>query len=237
MDDLEPTKKVTISELMDEHFPDSVSSLGEYTVKGLDGAKPEQGHYGEMTTVIDRVYDYIMKREMTSIQELSDRLGIKKHQVEKMVEMLETSKLIQLRYSVVPNGRIEVLVLNKDHERLPREITHEEKVKRLKKTVLHDVERLENALSSMEHHLNLWSSDVEERTASGKEKREIVTQVNEESTKIEKTLEHVRVDMSSRISSIKKRLSDMRGKINEKPASGAPGSGAGLFGIKNPFNF
>ncbi len=236
--DLETARKVSLSELIDSDYP-STASVGEYTVA------PEIGHHGEMTTVIDRVYDYITKREMTTTKELSERLGIKQTQIEKMVEMLEASHLIKLKYSVVPNGNIDILVVNKEKER-PKEIPHEERIKGLKKVIIQDVDKLESAISSMEHHLQMWSTEAEDKISKGSVNQQAATQISQEAAKIEKTLEHVRTDMSTRIGMIRRRLSDMRCKVHGedcKPVEGkgpgekGSGIGRGLFNIKNPFNF
>ncbi|MFH0817273.1 MAG: hypothetical protein V1909_01430 [Candidatus Micrarchaeota archaeon] len=230
------SKRVSLSDIIDSDYSHP-ATLTEYAYK--IGA----GHYGEMTTVIDRVYDYISKHEMTSVNELSERLSLRPAQVERMIEMLETSQLIRLKYSVVPNGKVEVLIVNKEREK-PNEIAHEERIKGLKKVVLRDVETLENAISSMEHHLNLWSSEAEEKMTNGGVSEQAATQISQEAVKIEKTLEHVRTDVSNRVGSIKKRLTEMRCKAkkeNCKPETEKAGGrsiiGSGLFKIKNPFNF
>ena len=236
--DLETARKVSLSELIDSDYT-STASIGEYTIA------PEIGHHGEMTTVIDRVYDYIIKRETTTTKELSERLGIKQAQIERMVEMLEASHLIKLKYSVVPNGNIDILVVNKERER-PREIPHDERIKGLKKVIIQDVDKLESAISSMEHHLQMWSSEAEEKLTKGSVNEQTANNISQEAAKIEKTLEHVRTDMRTRIASIRRRLSDMRCKVHgedckpvESKAPGEKSSGIsrGLFNIKNPFNF
>ncbi|MFH1471196.1 MAG: hypothetical protein ABIF01_05590, partial [Candidatus Micrarchaeota archaeon] len=211
------------------------ASVMEYTIS------PGEKHYGEMTTVIDRVYDYINKKEITSTKELSERLGIKQKQVERMVEMLETSQLIKLRYSVVPtNGNIEILAASRSYDP-KKEITHEERIKKLKKVIVRDVEKLEGAVASMEHHLNMWSSEAEEKMTKGTFDEQSAKQVVNEASRMERTLDHVRTETTARLATISKRVAEMRGRVNKgenKPKPDKPsGVGGGLFRIKNPFNF
>ncbi len=246
MDYLDSSKRINLADMIDTggSYPKSVPTLPEYTIKISDEIETggfKRG-YGEMTTVIDRVYDYISKKQVTSVTELSENLGIRKGQVEGLIEILEMSHLIKVRYSVVPNGKIEVLVTNREYK--AKDVSHEERVKSLRNIVTKDADRLESAISSMEHHLKMWSAEAEEASKNGGLGQETTTLVSQESIKLENNLEQVRSGMNARINSIKKRLSDMRLKLNspsgignEKELSKESKAGNGIFGIKNPFNF
>lgn len=165
--------------------------------------------HSEIVTVVDRVYDYINHRGMASTDELSTRMGIRKNQVEKIVDILEKSKLVEVRYSLLPGENAGVLVINR-RPKSGRAISEEDKMKKLKKTVNEDVNRIEEALSSMEHHLSLWSAESEEHAIVHGDRTEGAVKRKADSMEIQRNLEQVILRVNSRIGLLNARLARMR---------------------------
>lgn len=211
--------------------------FSEYTVR-LRGEDERKEHVGEVTTIMDRVYEFINKKGSTSVKELTERLGIKKEQAESMIEMLESTGLVRLKYSVVPNGNVEVLVLDREYLTPVNRMSHAESVDLLKKAVVEDMEKLEHSLSSIEQHIRMWSSDAEENIRAKAAPETEINSVTQESMRIERSLEEFSKRTAQKIQDIKKALSDLRVSVNA-PSGRPVGDGRkkkGLFGT-GLFNF
>ncbi|MFH1471201.1 MAG: FeoC-like transcriptional regulator [Candidatus Micrarchaeota archaeon] len=183
---------------------------------GKRAQRPSKSH-GEITTVIDKVYDYISNRESTSLAELSLRMGINKTQMEQMVEMLERGGLVQLKYSILPGENADVWVMNKHSQLAKTEISEEEKIRDLKKVLNEDMNRIDDAFTSIEHHLHSWSSDVEDNVvALNGSAPTVLRKTNLESKEIQRDLELVLFRVNKRVTLLNSRLSEMRKNISSE---------------------
>ncbi|MFH1448289.1 MAG: hypothetical protein ABIG39_05485, partial [Candidatus Micrarchaeota archaeon] len=176
-------------------------------------AEPQESK--EIITVIDRVYEHITNKGVISLDELANNLGIRREHAEKITEMLEITKLITVKHSLMPSGDTWVLVSGTEQKQ--KRTGNGDRTKYLKRIITDDVARMENALASMEHHLSMWSSESEEELSKEGDFGDSLLKTNNESMKIEKNLEDSRSRISSRFSILKKRLSDMRVNINKTP--------------------
>ncbi|MFH1448484.1 MAG: helix-turn-helix domain-containing protein [Candidatus Micrarchaeota archaeon] len=208
----------------------------EYTVNLPEEHQGVEG-VGEVTTLIDKVYEYINNKGNTSVNELTERLGIRKQQVEKMIEMLETTGLITTKYSVVPNGKVDILVIGKEHVKTVPDVPSIDRTKRLKETIALEMDVLENSLYSMEQGLRMWSSETEELIEKGEDIPERdLGDMNRESINMERSLDGFIGKTNQRIDSMKKILSNIRGHMNGSPKK-EKNRKKGFFGLLNLFNF
>jgi hypothetical protein len=228
-------RKVSLADLVDSDL-DSENKFfagGEYTIKAPDCA---ENNYGEMTTVIDRAYEFIIRRESTTTRELADNLGISELQVEKMVEVLENSQLIKLKYSLVPNGRIEVLVAERKDpaSALP---SFDERTKIQKESFLGEIGKLEGTVSSLEHYLAMWLANIEESTKNSGASKDALETIKEDATNLEQNLEKAEKSVAKRMNSLKRKLSAIRVSANSK-FQGKRGKGnSGISWLNGKINF
>ncbi len=209
-------------------------SYPEYTTAITDSGEQ---HVGEVTTIMDRVYEYINRNGTTSGKELSEKLGLTKHQIEHMIETLETTGLIKVKYSVFPNGNVDILVVDRDQRKPFIEKPHLDRIKILKGAIKSDMEKLEDSLLSIEQNLKLWSSETEEKVARGGVSEAELSRMNRDSMSIEKSLEKFREKTSQRVSSIKRTISGMRVNINSPITNSKPKNGGKKSIFKRFFSF
>ncbi|MFH0818069.1 MAG: hypothetical protein V1909_05560, partial [Candidatus Micrarchaeota archaeon] len=171
----------------------------------------------ELTTVIDKIYDYISSREYTSLDELSLRMGLKRAQVEQMIDMLERGGLVHLKYSILPGENAGIFVMNKESEKAKQAVFEDERIKRLRIAINEDIARVEDSFSSIEHHLVSWSSEVEETaTALNGSAPVALKKTHFESKEIQRDLELALSRINIRVANLNSRLSEMRESISEE---------------------
>lgn len=67
--------------------------------KNQDSESPVSS-IGDMSTVIDRIVDYIREKKSATVKEVADSLALQHSQVEKLADILEESGLISVKYSL-----------------------------------------------------------------------------------------------------------------------------------------
>ncbi len=177
------------------------------------GSRSKVFQVGEITTAIDKAYDYIIERETVSLDELSSHMGIEKRQIEKMVDILERSQLVELKHSLIPGENSATWVTKKNKGE--RRIAESDKDERLKRTIREDMGRIEDALTSIEHHLNTWSSEVEETASFSNGKQKSLLKTKKASKEIQKNLELVMLQVNSRVDLLNSRLSSIRSTVGK----------------------
>ncbi len=178
---------------------------------------------GEVVTVVDKVYNHINEKGTVSFDELSLQMGISKDRLLEIVDILERSRLIRLKHSILPNENAFISILNREHN--GRKNSNGQELVQLKKTIREDITKLEDAVSSIEHNLNLWYSESEDKVL-GDASEETFLDATSESLKLEDDIEKTKHMLITRLNLLNRTLYQRRTSLikstkdREKPNGG-----------------
>ncbi len=207
----------------------------------------------EMSTVIDRVLDFIQRKGRTTITEVAVSLAISPAQVEHLASILEESGMISVKYALIDSGKTELItkqhaeVANDEIDRLRQEV---ERIKNLGVMINKDIEKFESDYKSIERDVSQWIVEAEGTLSALRQKNGS----DPGSAKQVEDIERIAKDFESRISvsdqrvvgdakvmqerfkSFHKRVSELKTSIPNRE-KGAPSGGGfrigGFFGKKS----
>jgi hypothetical protein len=210
----------------------------------------------EMSTVIDRMLDFIQRKGRTTITEVSVSLALNPSQVEHLAAILEESGMIKVKYALIDSGKTELIskqqLENKNDEidRLRQDV---ERIKSLGSLINKDIEKFESDYKSMERDISQWIVEAEGTLNALRAKNG----QDPSSLKQAEEIERIARDFESRISvsdqkvendakSLKERFNSFHKKVGDFKSSGSsaqkteqpkPAGGGfsigGFFGKKN----
>ncbi len=118
----------------------------------------------EMSTVIDRVLDFIQRKGRTTITEVSVSLALNPGQVEHLVSILEESGMIKVKYALIDSGKTELIskqqaeVKDDDVDRLRQDV---ERIKNLGSMINKDIEKFESDYKAIERDISQWMVEAD----------------------------------------------------------------------------
>ncbi len=118
----------------------------------------------EMSTVIDRVLDFIQRKGRTTITEVSVSLALNPAQVEHLAAILEESGMIKVKYALIDSGKTELIskqqleTKNEEVDRLRQDV---ERIKNLGSMINKDIEKFESDYKSIERDVSQWMVEAE----------------------------------------------------------------------------
>lgn len=197
----------------------------------------------EMSTVIDRVLDFIQRKGRTTITEVAISLALNPSQVEHLATILEESGMIKVKYALIDSGKTELI--SKQQTESKSEVMDQlrqdvERMKTLGSMITKDIDKFESDYKAIEHDVSQWMVEAEEtlRALNSRESGPSSTRQAEEIERIakdfegritvsdKKLLEQVK-NMQERFKSFHKRASDFRSSV----AGGGSAPKRGGFGI------
>ncbi len=178
----------------------------------------------EMSTVIDRVLDFIQRKGRTTITEVAISLALSPSQVEHLASILEESGMIKVKYALIDSGKTELIskqqVENKN-EALDQLRQDLERMKTLGSMINKDIDKFESDYKAIEHDVSQWMVEAEEtlqvlgsRDGASKQADEISQIAKDFQGRItvsdKKILENIK-KMEERFNSFNKKINDLKG--------------------------
>ena len=215
----------------------------------------------EMSTVIDRVLDFIQRKGRTTITEVAVSLALNPGQVEHLVSILEESGMIKVKYALIDSGKTELIskqqaeVRDDEVDRLRQDV---ERIKSLGTMINQDIEKFETDYKSIERDISQWMVEADgtlralqakngKDPASLKQAEEIERIAKDFESRISVSDQKVLGDVKAlqeKFKAFHKRVNEFKGssgssqlssaqKGTEKPSGGGGFRLGGLFGKKN----
>ncbi len=210
-------------ENLETTFPKEEEEAGELEEAEVSGENIE--------TIIDRVVEYVKSKERANIHEVAKALAIKPEQIERLLNVLEESGLVSVRYSITGTAdlvakksvveRIELVKAKKECELMREAIKHAEmEVKDSEETLEFMEKEISRRLGIAEKLLDTVKS--QESGASGEDLRYLMKEAHE----LEMTLEKFNIGMKT----MRGRVFNFAHKVREfesateavKPTGAAP---------------
>ncbi|MCX6777362.1 MAG: hypothetical protein NT157_00575 [Candidatus Micrarchaeota archaeon] len=178
----------------------------------------------EMSTVIDKVLDFIQRKGRVTVCEVAVALALNHVQVERMVAMLEESGVISVRYALIDSGKTELIAKEARNtgaiEKLKQD---EERIKELTSLIDKDLEKLDSSCTTVEHDISRWLVEASETLSSMEARKDgnggtgtALTQADE-LEKMAKTFEvkvkEAREKMAGETQNINGRFTNFYGKV------------------------
>jgi DNA-binding Lrp family transcriptional regulator len=184
----------------------------------------------EMSTVIDRVLEFIQRKGRATICEIAVALALNQSQVERMAAMLEESGVITVRYALIDSGKTELIAKEtKDSGAIDRLKRDEERMTELSSVITNDLEKLESSCTTVEHDISRWIVEASETLTSMEARKDgnggtstALTQADE-LEKMAKTFEvkikEAREKMTGETQNMNSRFSNFYSKLKEFKAN------------------
>lgn len=118
----------------------------------------------EMSTVIDRVLDFIQRKGRTTITEVAVSLALNPSQVEHLATILEESGMIKVKYALIDSGKTELIskqqteTSNEAVDRLRQDV---ERIKNLGTMINTDIDKFESDYKAIERDVSQWMVEAE----------------------------------------------------------------------------
>jgi len=118
----------------------------------------------EMSTVIDRVLDFIQRKGRTTITEVAISLALNPSQVEHLATILEESGMIKVKYALIDSGKTELI--SKQQTEVASEVVDKlrqdvERIKNLGSMINKDIEKFESDYKAIERDVSQWMVEAE----------------------------------------------------------------------------
>jgi Mn-dependent DtxR family transcriptional regulator len=152
----------------------------------------------EMSTVIDRVLDFIQRKGRTTITEVAVSLAVQPSQVEHLASILEESGMIKVKYALIDSGKTELISKQQTeagNEAVDKLRSDVERIKSLGQMINKDIEKFESDYKSIERDVSQWIVEAEDTLNALKERNG----GNSESAKQAEEIERIAKEFQSRI--------------------------------------